>query len=337
MASSNFDNMRRRWLRTVLAAGAAASGLAAGGVQAQPQDWPTRPVRLILGFAAGSSGDLLARMIAPRLEALWKQPVIVENKPGAGSVIATEYVAFSNDNHVFLVGSLSSLLPKYTTRNLRYDPVTDLVPVYRLIDYEFVIVTNAKTAERAGTLQEMKRLGQSTQGVFFAGTGPASIFNLSMAVVNRSLGIRYATIDHNNVPAMTMAVLRNDAQLMVNAPGAIRQYFDSGELRPLAVFGRERYPSMPDVPTVYEAGYKGDFLPLSWHSLFAPKAMPAAIVERVGSDLRTVLSDAELRKSIETRLTGTVPASSPAQFRKEYLEDAKAWQAAFIALDYKPE
>lgn len=329
---------RRRWLR--LAAGTLAA-LSAGALPwqaAAAEAWPSRPVKIAIAVAAGSTGDMLARMLAPRLEALWKQPVIVENKPGAGGILGTEYVVHSNDGHTLLLGSQSSLLPKFTQKGLRFDPMADLVPIYKVIDYQLLIAINGQTAKKATTLAEFVALTKSTEkGAFFAGTGPTSIFNLTLAILNRSLGIRYASVDFNNVAAMNLAVLRDDAQMVVNTPGSLKAYIDNGAIRPLAAISKERYPNLPDVPTVYEAaGYQG-YLPLLWAGFFAPKGTPAAVVERIHRDVAAVLSEPALKQQIEATLTGTVRRSSPAEFAAQIREETAVWQDLLRAMNYKPE
>lgn len=327
-------NSRCDWLRSALLAGAAAASFfCTGGAMAQ--EWPSKPVKIVIALAPGSAGDILARLIAPRLEGLWNQPVIVENKPGAGGVVGTEYVVTSTDGHTLLLGTLSSLLPKYTIKNLRYDPVTDLIPVYRVVNYQLMIATNAKTAEKAKTLKEITELSKATpKGLFFSGTGQTSIFNLAMAVVNKSVGIRYTTVDFNSVSQMNIALLRDDAQLMVNTPSSVKGQIDSGEIRPLAAISAQRFPSLPNVPTVYEAVGYGGFLPLSWAAVFARKGTPQAVVDRVGRDLLALLSDPDFKKGLESRVTGTVLRSSPAEFAKEYYEEANVWKDVFAAMNY---
>lgn len=326
---------RRRCLGGLLAAAAAFTFPLAASAAA---DWPTRPVRIVIAVGPGSSGDTLARMLAPRLEALWKQPVIVENKPGAGGVLGTEYVAGVTDGHTLLLGSQSSILPKYTQKGLRFDPLTDLVPVYKMINYEMVIATNAQTAKNAATLADLVKLSKSTEkGLFFAGTGVSSIFNLSMAIMDQSLGMRYSTVDFNNVGAMTMALIRDDAQVSVNTPSAIKGQIESGAIVPLAAVNPTRYPNLPKLPTLKEAiDYKG-YLPLLWAGFFVPKSMPTDVVKRISADLLTLANDPAVRAQIESTLTGTVVRSSPAAFSKEIQEEVGVWQDILRAMNFKPE
>ncbi|MGH8759136.1 MAG: Bug family tripartite tricarboxylate transporter substrate binding protein, partial [Burkholderiales bacterium] len=176
--------------------GAAAASLSPHSSFAQAPAWPTRAVKIVVGTGPGSGTDTITRLLAPRLEAIWKQPVVVENKAGAGGIIGTEYTLASNDGHTLLMASPSMLLAKYTTRNLRFDPLTDLIPVYRVFNTPVVFVTNAKTAQRAKTMAEMVALSKSSpQGIFFAGAGRTSFFDVSMAILGKSMGVRYSVVD----------------------------------------------------------------------------------------------------------------------------------------------
>ncbi|MFT3721105.1 Bug family tripartite tricarboxylate transporter substrate binding protein [Pseudorhodoferax sp.] len=339
MKPLQFDHGRRAWLRHALYAGAAAgTSLLSGTAAAAAGDWPTRPVRLVVGVAAGSTGDTMLRMLAPRLEAVWKQPVIVENKPGGGGVVGPEYVVNSSDGHTFLLGTLSNVLPKYTVKNLRYDPETDLIPVYRVINYQTVFFATPETVEKARTLPGIVALSQSSpNGLFFAGTGPTSIFNMMMAVVNQTLGIRYTSVDFNSVPNMTLALLRGDAQIAMNAPNNVKAQIETGKLVPVAVVDHGRYPNLPDVPTIVEAvGYTG-YMPLSWGGIFAPKNTPRSVVDTIARDLQAVLLNPEFKKDLETKLGGEVLKSSPAEFARDFTEDMRIWKGVVQSLNIVPQ
>ncbi|ADV00686.1 tripartite tricarboxylate transporter substrate binding protein [Alicycliphilus denitrificans] len=326
---------RRDWLKAGCAT--LALGLAAGAAQAQ-QDWPTRPVRIVLAIAAGSSGDTLARMVAPKLEARWKQPVIVENKPGASGVVGTEHVVRATDGHTLLLGTQSSILPKYTQKGLRFDPLTDLVPVRKVLNYELVIATNGETAKQARTLKDLIALSKKDgKGLFLAGLGPVSVFNLSYAILNQQLGMQYSAVNYSNVNDANLSLARNDTQFIVNNPASIRPHFATGAIVPLAAISTQRYAGLPDVPTLAEAvGYTG-YLPLLWTGFFVPKGTPAAVVDRINRDVQAVFAEEEFRKQVEAKLTATVAASSPETFAKEIREETAIWQDLFKTLNIQPE
>jgi tripartite-type tricarboxylate transporter receptor subunit TctC len=302
------------------------------------QDWPSRTVKLVVAASAGTSGDILSRMIAPRLEEIWKQPVIVENRPGAGSVIGADYTVHSTDGHTFLMASPSAMLPKFTMKGLKFDPYSDLLPVYKVISYQTILGTNAQTIKKGKNLSEIVELSKSSpHGLFFGGLGKTAAWSVSMAILNKELGIKYSPVEYVNVSALNIGVIRDDVQLFVNTPSGFKAQIESGELVPLAVIDKKRYPNLPNVPTLKEAvGYKG-YLPLSWAGLMAPKNTPQKVINRVSQDLATVVSDKEFKKSVETLISGNLLQSSPAAFSKELKEEADVWRDVFVSLDIKPE
>jgi tripartite-type tricarboxylate transporter receptor subunit TctC len=324
--------------RRNLLLGAAAAFLLPHSSYAQAPAWPTRAVKIVVATGPGSGTDTIARLLAPRLSAIWKQPVLVENKAGGGGIIGSEYTLASNDGHTLLMASPSTLLAKYTTRNLRFDPVTDLIPVYRVANLPVVFVTNAKTAQRAKTMAQLVALSKATpQGIFFAGAGRTSFFDLSMATLSKTVPVRYSAVDFSGMGPLILAVLRDDAQLALSGLPAVKGHIDSKELHALAVVDSKRLAALPDVPTLEEAvGYKG-FLPISWGGIFVPKGTPTAVVNTIAQAFRTLYADEAARKSLEAIVAGTLVQSSPAQFAKEYAEEANVWKNTFATLGIAPE
>ncbi|CAM4066439.1 tripartite tricarboxylate transporter substrate binding protein [Bordetella muralis] len=324
MKFQNTYSSRRNFLLV-----AAAASLLPHLAFAQVPAWPTQAVKIVVGTGPGSQTDMVARLLAPRLEAMWKQPVIVENKAGAGGIIGTEYTLAANDGHTLLMASPSMLLAKYTAPKLRFDPLTDLIPVYRVFNTPVVFVTNAKTAQRAKTMAELVELSKSTQqGIFFGGAGPASFFTVSMSALANPMGLRYSTIDYSGVGPMILGLLRDDTQLSISGYLSVKGQIDSKELHALAVIDSTRLARLPDVPTLEEAvGYKG-FLPISWGGIFAPKGTPTAVVDVIARTFGALYADEPGRKLLEARLAGagTLVESSPAQFSKEYEEEAIVWE-----------
>jgi tripartite-type tricarboxylate transporter receptor subunit TctC len=318
--------------------GTVAASLSPHSSFAQAPAWPTRPVKIVVGTGPGSGTDTIMRLLAPRLEAIWKQPVTVENKMGAGGIIGTEYTLASKDGHTLLMGSPSALLAKYTTRNLRFDPLTDLIPVYRVVNLPVVFVTNAKTAQRAKTMTEVVELSKATpQGIFFSGAGRTSFFDLSMAVLAKPMGMRYSAVDFNGMGPLITALLRDDAQLALSGIPAVKGQVDSKQLHALAVVDSKRHAALPGVPTLEEAvGYKG-FLPISWGGIFVPKGTPATVVDIIARGFGALYADEPLRKSLEARLSGTLVQSSPTQFAREYAEEANEWKNTVAMLGITPE
>jgi tripartite-type tricarboxylate transporter receptor subunit TctC len=332
----SFSFKSRPWIRHVVFVAMATVGLA-GASTVAAQDWPTKPVRIVIASSAGSSGDLLARMLGPRLQAIWNQPVIVEAKPGASGIVGTEHVINSSDGHTLLLGTQTALMSKFTAKSLRYDPLIDLLPIAKVINYQMVIATNAKTAASTKTLRELIALSKlNSNGLFFSGNGQTSVFNLSMAIMNQSLGIRMTPVDFASVGAMNIALLRDDTQFMVNTPSSVKGQIEDGSIVPLVSVNPQRYPNLPNVPTLHEAtGYSG-YLPLLWAGMFAPKGTPAAVIEKVHNDLRVAL-DEQLVQRIESTLSGSVVRSSPKAFAQEIRTETGVWRDLFQSMNFKPE
>ena len=306
--------------------------LLTGVAGAHAQEWPTKPVRIVGPVAAGSAGDIWARVIAPRLEQIWKQPVIVENRPGASTIIGTEAVVnAAPDGHTLLQVGQSYLWAKFTVKNLRFDPETALTPVYKFVNYKLVYATNAQTQ-----IKSMPELVAQSKDktIFFGGIGATGAHNVLNNIVGKKLGIRYSVVDYPGPAQVTIALLRNDAQYAMYTPNAYRSFFEAGTLQPLAVISDARYPDLPNVPTVRELGFTG-YLPQLWAGISAPKGTPTAIVDKIGRDIESLVADAAFRQDLEGKIGGTLLKSTPAAFASEQQQEFKLW-ADYFAVN-KPQ
>jgi tripartite-type tricarboxylate transporter receptor subunit TctC len=337
MTADTHHRPRRPWLRAALAALAMASGAVATSA-AWADTWPKQPVRIVLAIGPGSSGDTLARMLRPKLAARWKQPVIIDNRPGASGVVGTEAVVRATDGHTLLLGTQSSFLSKFLVKGLKFDPEVDLPPVRKVLNYQLVIAVNAETAKQAGSMKDLVALSKkSDKGVFFAGLGPTSVFNLTLGVLNQQLGVNYTAVNYSNVGQANLALMRNDAQFIINNPASISPYFANGAIVPLVALGAQRYPQLPNVPTLQEAvGYSG-YLPQLWTGFFVPKGTPAGVVDQINRDVTAVLADPGFRKDVEEKLSATVVASSPGAYAKDIHDEMAVWRQLFKTLNIQPE
>lgn len=331
---------RRVWLRTAVAALYGVIGVSGAmtATVARADTWPKQPVRIVLAIGPGSSGDILARMLGPKLEARWKQPVIVDNRPGASGVIGTEAVVRATDGHTLLLGTQSSFLAKFLVKGIKFDSEVDLLPIRKILNYQLVIAVNAETAKQASSLKELIALSKkSDKGVFFAGLGPTAVFNLTLGVLNEKLGVNYTAVNFSNVGQANLALMRNDAQFIINNPASISAHFATGAIVPVAAIAAQRYPQLPTVPTLQEAvGYQG-YLPQLWTGFFVAKGTPAGVVEQINRDVTAVLEDPGFRKEVEEKLSATVVSSSPEAYAKEIRDEMSVWQRLFKTLDIKPE
>ena len=310
-------------------------GAAVLSLPAHAQEWPTKLVKIVIPFAAGSAGDTWGRVLAPRLEQVWKQPVIIENRPGASGLIGAEAVVNAPpDGYTLLQVSQSFMFAKYTVKALRFDPETALVPVYKFVNYKMVYATNAQT--KAKSLTDIVEQSKAGSGVFFGGIGATASHNVINNIIGKQLGIRYATVDYPGPTQVTLSLLRNDVQFAMYTPSAYKQHFEAGTLLPIAVISDERFSELPQVPTVRELGYKG-YLPQIWSGLFAPKGTPMPILDKIARDIEMLISNPEFKQELEAKAGGMLLRSSPAAFAREQQIEFKLWSDYFTAAGIKLE
>jgi tripartite-type tricarboxylate transporter receptor subunit TctC len=318
------------------------AGLAAGGLTvsraAAAETFPSRPVTLVVPYAPGVTADLWARMVGPRLSELWKQPVVVENRPGAGTIIGMQHVIRSQpDGHTLLLGSLSTSMAKLTTANVPFDPQVELAPVCKYMSFRIVLATNAATYAKAKNLQQFAALSKAgPKGLFFGGTGPGTAFNMCAGFILKGLGVNYFDVNYNGTSPIIVALLRNDVQLLANTPAALKDHLDDGSIRAIAALGEQRFPELPNVQTVREAGYTG-FYPVLWNAVYAPKNTPSSILEKIAADIRTLTNAPDLKSRLESSFSGYVPESNPQSFARELAAETRAWREYLASIHFKPE
>ncbi|MBC8745958.1 tripartite-type tricarboxylate transporter receptor subunit TctC [Paraburkholderia sp. WC7.3g] len=329
-----FSRMNRRDACLALA-GLLAGGLAPG--LAAADEFPGRQVTLIVPYEPGNTGDLWARMVAPKLSALWKQPVIVQNMPGASTMIGVAYVMRSKpDGHTLLIGSLSTTMAKLTNANVHFDPQVELAPVLKYLKFKMVLATNAVTYAKAKNLHELVTLSESVPGgIFYGGTGPGTAFNMSAGFVLRGLGVKYSEVNYNGTLPIILALIRNEVQVLENTPAALKGHIADGSIYPIAAFGEERFPELPNVQTVREAGYKG-FYPVLWNGVFAPKGTPPRVLDRIAADIHAVSTAPDMKDRIESTFSGFIPQSNPQLFAHEIETETTQWRDFLASIHFTP-
>jgi len=264
--------MLLRLLAAVFAA-ALAAGAAAQGA------FPSAPVKLVVGFPPGGANDILARLIGAKLQETWGQPVVTENKPGANAIIATEFVARSApDGHTLLIGASGAMtFNPGLYQKLPYDPLRDFAPVTMLGSFPLVLAVHPSLP--AKSVQELVAYAKAAGGKlnYAAGSTP---FQLAAELFKMQAGVAINHIPYKGSAAAVNSVMANDTQLtFVDAPPVVGQV-RGGKVRGLAVTSRERAASLPELPTMIEAGMP-DFDVVLWASLFAPAGTPRAVAERI--------------------------------------------------------
>ena len=257
----------------------AAFVLLAGAAAAFGQPYPNKPVKIVVAFTAGGTTDIMARGLAQRLSDRYKQPFVIENKPGAGGNIGTEYVVRSApDGYTLMVNSVGPMAVNPTLyKKLPYDPIADLVPIAQISDVPNVLV--AHPSLNVKTVDQLVAYGRANPGKLnYASTGVGTSSHLSGVMLASRAGIDATHIPYKGAEAVK-DLLGGRIQFMFATIPSVIAHIKAGSLVPVAVTSTHRSRSMPDVPTVAESGFPG-FEAGSWFGLFAPTGTPAAIVAR---------------------------------------------------------
>jgi tripartite-type tricarboxylate transporter receptor subunit TctC len=301
-------------------------------------EWqPTRAVRLVVPFAAGGQPDVVARSLAEPLSRALAQPVIVENRPGAGGNIAAEAVArAAPDGHTLLIGTNGPLaVSPALYRNLPYDPLRDLAPVTLVGTSPNLIAVNPSL--QVATLQELVAKAKSQPGKLnFASVGKGSVSQLSMELLNSVAGIRTVHIPYNGgAPAVT-ALIAGDVQLLSLNPTALIPQVAAGKARIVAQTGARRSPLVAGVPTVAESGYPG-FEADVWIAVMVPAKTPADAVRRLNAELVRIIRDPAMKGSLWDRQwidpVGSTPEEVTHVIRWESDKWARTVKAAGIEVE----
>jgi tripartite-type tricarboxylate transporter receptor subunit TctC len=293
---------------------------------AQAQSFPTKPVRIVVPFPPGGGADALARLMGPKLTELWKQPVIVENKPGASGHIGADFVAQSPaDAYTLLMSSTASL----TEKN-----VGQFAPVTLVSASPYVVTVNPKV--QATNIRELIALAKASPGKLSygsSGTGAAS--HLSAELFKSMAQVDLLHVPYKGTGQALTDLLAGQVDLMFAPAQTVSAHVKAGKLRALATTGEKRATALPDLPTVAESGLPG-YAAVGWFGLLAPAATPKGLVMEISRDANRVLNEREVRDRMET--LGAEPAgNSPEEFARFIRDDQAKWSKLMREAGIKPE
>ena len=295
----------------------------AAAASAVAQGYPSKPVRIVVGFAAGGSVDVLARIVAQKLGEFWGQSVIVENRVGAGGNMATEVAAKSPaDGYTLLLHTSAIAVNVSLYKSLPFDTQKDLIPIMTVGSTNGVFLVPPTVA--AHSIKEMISLAKSQPGKFaYATTGNGSSGHLFMALFLNLAGVDAVHVPYKNISQMYTDLISGRVQMSINTlPGAI-PHINSGKLRALAVTGSRRAELYPDLPNMQEAGVAG-YEATTWYGAFAPTGTPGAVVAKVHGDIQRLLTLAEVRQRFAA--AGLDPqGDTPEQFAKYFRDEIAKW------------
>jgi len=296
---------------------------AAGALQAQ-SSFPSRPIKLVVGFAPAGAADFVARTLGEPLSRALGQPIVIDNRPGAGSSIAAEYVAKSApDGYTLLIASPSSILVNPLLMKLGYDAKRDLMPVTKVTSSPLVVAVNPSVG--ATTLRELIEAAKRQPGKLnFASSGNGAAPHLAAVLFMKLAGVEIVHVPYKGGGPAVQSVLAGDTQLSFATPPSVLPLVQAGRLRALAVTSRNRTPLVPGVPGMEEAGLP-DYEISFWYGFFLPAGTPREIVQKLHQETSKALALPEVGKGLAREGTEVSGSKSPEEFAAFIAEDAKLW------------
>ncbi len=294
--------------------------------------YPAKPVRMVTGFAPGGGTDIIGRIVAQKLYEAWRQTVVVDNRPGAGSTLGTEIVARAvPDGYTLQMVSMSHALNVSLYKKLAYDPVRDFMPVTLVATAPNVLVTHPSVAARS--VKELIALAKAQPGrLNFSSSGSGGVSHLSAELFVRAAGIDVVHVPYKGAGPAMAALLGGEVQLMMATTPVASVQMKANRVRALAVSSARRSPLAPELPTIAESGFPG-FETDTWYGIIAPARVPQRIIVRVQQSVLRVLELPEVKTMFEqqgAQPAGSSPESFDAFIRSEIAKWAKVIKAARV-------
>ena len=312
---------RRKFLQ--LAAGTAA--LSSFGPIAAAENYPTRPVTIVVPFAAGGGSDLLARLVAQRLEGKLGRPFLIENKPGAGTILAAMSVVRANPDGYTLMQATSSTMAINVSmaKHLPYQPLKDLIPVALLAASPFILVVG-KDSPVKSVAELIARAKAKPNELNYGSSGPGSMHHLSTELFMSLTGTQMTHVPYKSTPQAMNDLVAGHIQVLFGDSTSTVPLIQQGQVRALAVSTSYRSEATPEIPTVAEAGVAG-FETASWQMIVAPANTPSDIVTLLNREVHAIFSDPDVRQELTRRGMGPRVTGSPEELKEFVTAEIKRW------------
>ena len=299
------------------------------------QDYPAKPVKIIVPFAAGGPADVYARFLGQRLSEAFGQPFVIEDRPGAGSVIGTDAVAKSApDGYTLLMMSNAQTVNESLIPNKPYALLRDFAPVAPVNYSDLVLVVHPSV--QANSLADLIKLAKASPGKLnYASSGPGTPYHMAGELFKAMAGVDIVHIPYKGSSGARTDVLGGQVQMMFDAVTTMSEHAKAGQVRPLATTGKARSQVLPNVPTMNEAGVPG-YEAVIWLGIMAPKGTPPAIVAKLNGEITKIVNRLEVRA--EWAKQGAVPmAMTPDEFARYTADDIAKWERIVKISGVKPD
>jgi tripartite-type tricarboxylate transporter receptor subunit TctC len=320
--------MQKLIYRTGALSIAAALSLMVSSVAAQADDYPSHPIRLVVPTAAGSTQDITARLMQPYLEQSLKQPIVIDNRSGASTLIGTDAVAKSApDGYTVLIVPTTFTVNAAVNHSANYDPEKDFEPISLLVTNSELIAVNAKLP--AKSLADLIAYAKANPGKLnYSSPGMGSQPHLLIEMLNQRAGIKMQHVPYRGGGPSALSVAMNETQLTMLAYSVIRPHVESGAIRVLATGSLKRDAVLPEIPTIAESGFPG-YEGVQWLGLVVAKGTPKDVVQKLNSAVNEALRNKDLVKKLDVQ--GSVPAGGTAEaFRDLISREMKNWKETAV-------
>jgi len=310
-------------LGSLLAAFVVIAGLMA---PAQAQDWPQQNIRIVVAFGPGGGTDIIGRILAEAMQQRLGKAVIIENKPGAGGILGNDIVAkAAPDGYTLGIMTAGQIIASVTKKTMPYDTLTAFAPVGQVATASLMIVTRPDFP--ASNVKELIAAAKADPGkIVFASPGFAATQHFAGELFKQAAQINLLHVPYKTTPEVINAVMGKHADVLFDTVSAVIGQVKSGQLKALAVTGKDRFPAVPDVPTVIESGVMPGYDVTTWYGFFAPHGTPAPVIAKLNKVLNDCLADETVRKRLVAAGV-VVQGSTPEAFGQFMASEYKRWNA----------
>jgi tripartite-type tricarboxylate transporter receptor subunit TctC len=314
--------------RDVLAGAGAV--LLSGTVDAMAQEWPQRPIRLIVPFGPGGGSDIVSRIIGQSLTEKLGQPVVIENRPGAAGMIGNEAVARSEkDGYTMGIMTAGQIIATVMNKTMRYDQKTAFDPIGMVATAGLIIVTRPDF--QASNVKELVAAAKADPGkLSFASPGFGATQHFASELFTQSAGIKVLHVPFRTSPEAIAALLGKQVDVLFDTISAVLGQVQGGQLKALAVTGKDRFPAVPDVPAAIESGVVPGYDATTWYGFFTPRGVPPEVIAKLNKTMNEILKEETVREKL-TKAGVVVQGSTPDAFGEHMAKEFDRWSAVRVA------
>jgi tripartite-type tricarboxylate transporter receptor subunit TctC len=310
----------------ILAIAAALAWLLGCPASSHAEEWPQRPIRIIVAFGAGGGADIISRILGQAMQEKLGQPIVIENRPGAGGTIGNEAVARADkDGYTLGMMTAGQIIAATTKKALRYDTLADFDPVSLVAKASLLLA--ARPDFPASTVLELVAAAKADPGkIVFASAGFGATQHFSAELFMQAAGVKMLHVPFRNSPEAIASVLGRQVDVLFDTVSALIGQVQSGELKALAVTGKDRFPAVPNVPTVIESGLVPGYDVTTWYGVFAPRGTPSAVIVKLNKTLNEILTEDAVRQKL-TAAGVVVEGSTPEAFGTFMAAEFARWNS----------